>query len=345
MRDVQILNIPHFIDCRWTLTPLLFVKTSLPSPETLTMKTHPRVPIFLLLLLPLLAAACDNAGSPRAATSAPTQALSLGEPTSAEGPSSPTPTLIRIPSMPDCSFLPIDACVQATIAEAQRLVDAIPDQQKRTQLLTYLAQRTADFRARVDTEIATGQTGNNDQAQLIFLDLSQLSFDTARESYLLAIASQVKWWGFSERPPEARQEAARLVTEFSAQEALYHSTGEFRLNPMRRTERYLSGEYWYDVDIQNERIVAIAASQNSALCGLDFDRQAMLAEAQDYAARLAPDIDLNTLTLKEEVGCLYFAWVDEYLLLPLWHTGAIYVSFNTDGELQEFRNSLYIDKP
>jgi len=315
-----------------------------------------RAPFFLLLVLLLAAGCAGNAPSPTVPppstptlpvaqpTPLPVQSLPATDSTPAEA--TPTPVVIRIPPKPDCRDLSIEACVQITIAEAERMVQTIPDQQKRSELLAFLAEQTADFRARVDAEIARGQTGKNERGELIFLDLSQLSFETARDSYLSLIASEIKWWGFSERAPEARQQAARLVSEFSGQEAVYQGTGPFAFNPMRRVESYLAGEYTYEVDIENERIVAITLNRREKpICGLEFDRQAMLARAQEYIARLAPDIDLRTLTLKEEAGCLGFAWVNENIVLPQKHNGEIFISFNTDGTLQDFRNSLYIDKP
>jgi hypothetical protein len=241
----------------------------------------------------------------------------------------------------------IDRQIEETLQTVREQMSTINDPVLQTQTEEKLQPLIDMSLQEIEFERANGTTSTNSAGEQIFVGASVTKFDYVLRNLEYQAEAMVKWAGFRGRSFEERQDAARLVTSFVGNSVSYAGYRPFAYDPLRIVEWYQSDGIIYEVDIEADQIVHFAP-ENDALpaqsgSGLS-NRADYKAKSEEIIHQLAPDIDLERLTLRTETAdSPYFHWEDRQAA-PLLSGDLPFVEvvWRSDDTAYSFTNTIFV---
>jgi hypothetical protein len=282
--------------------------------------------ICLLMVILLVSTACQPR-TPQTAVSSP----------STEPPDFPKVTRTAaavIPSLTPSSAISTE--IAAQFDQAVQAAQAIYQQSLTGEALREAQQGLERWREISWGEIEYAQANGDDVSAALQHYLRDLELRTR---------VNLKWAGYQERTPKQQEAARSAIEQYSGSAAAYQNSALWPFHWMVMAETYRSGESVYKIDVETDRIIEIEpvndASISTPTSGSYANPEIGREKARAIITRLAPEVNLAALTLREDVSLGYYIWEDRSAA-PLQDGGypRIQVEFGPDGTFVNFINAL-----
>ncbi len=240
----------------------------------------------------------------------------------------------------------IDGQIEETLQAVRRQVIEIKDPILKTETEQKIQPLIDATLQEVEYERKNGATSTNSAGEQVFVGESAEKFDSMLKNLKLQAEGMVKWAGFTGRSTEERKGAEMLVTEITGSAVTYIGYRPFAYNLLQMVEWYQSAGVIYEVDIETGRIVHFSPESDT----LPAQGVTVLMDRADYKIKsealihqLAPDIDLEKLSLRDEAAdSPYFHWEDlQAARLLSGDFPFVEVVWKFDGLVYSFTNTIH----
>ena len=211
------------------------------------------------------------------------------------------------------------------------------------------ARLLAEYQKALEFELEHGQTTVNaeDGKTKMLTGKSKEKMDLLWQETVMNIEAAIA------RPANERVPVETIIKAIDGNKPVYLERFTLPYNPSAALERYQAGNFFYTVDIASSQVVDISpvdinvfpkhSSNSNALKG-KYSEDKLQTLARDYIAKVAGEIDLDTLTsvvANKEGRVFFFRWEDSSTSLEDGTAPFVQVAISSlDGKVRHYVNTL-----